>query len=368
MVLSPFRVLQLWYGKDDEQLSYSELLRRKNSNKACMLSRKSERQFIRYLNTLVRINYLEKETDLNRTTWYSKTEEARRKSFTILLSDFAERAGFHENRDRFGASIVYSQPALTDFMTQEEIEELYTILDEANVSVVSKIEERLTKKRIAELPTNESANVVLYQKNIGIFDEMTRRLKESGAVRSRGENEEVCAKLLEQAKRRGLDTVEEYKNKFGGRFHRKFRHYPLTFEEEKEYQDLKTKLNRASAEEFFAEIENKMPRIFCCVYNFEMEEFLLSELDLALCFDGIIRPIDEVLESLSKKQLKEYKAEIEKTLRFRTVRPPEWTGNNNNLRPKMSLSWNNMTARKYLHRVLMNVEEKLASDGSQKHT
>lgn len=362
MVSNLFRVLRLWYGKGDERLSYSELLGRKNSDKE--LSRKSERQFIRYLNSLVKMNYLKKDPDLSRTMWYSQTEEARRKSFTILLSDFAEHASFHENRDLFGASIIYSQPALTDFMTEEQIEELYTILDEANVSVVCKIEERLMKKRTGELPTSERENVVFYSRNIKIFDEMTRRLEESGVVKTREEDRKLCAKLLGQAKRKGFDTIEEFKNKLGSRSHRKFRHYPLTFEEEKEYQDLKNKLHRASAEAFFAKIENEMPRIFCCLYNFAMEEFLLSELDLALCFDGIIRPIDEVLESLSKKQLKEYKTKIEKTLRSKILRPPKWTENNDNLRPKMSLSWDNITARKYLHRILISVEKKLTSEDS----
>ena len=361
MVSNLPRVLQLWYGKDDERLSYSELLKRKSLDKP--LSRKSERQFIRYLNTLLELDYLEKDADSKRTTWYFKTEKARRKSFAILLSDFVELFDSQENRDPFGASIVYSQPPLADFMTEVKIEELHAILDKANAEIVDKIVEALIQKRIGELHASERENVVFYSKTIKIFDGMTRRAEKSGVVKTSGENEKVYAEFQEQARLSGFDTVQEFKEKVGERFHRMFRHCALTFEEQKEYQDLKKKLKRrARAEEFFARIEDEMPRVFCCLYNFEMEEFLLFKLDLVLCLDDVIRPTAEVLESLSKEELTEYKANIEKTLRSRTIHPPEWTGNNDELQPKVRWSWDNSTARKYLRHILISVEKKLSLD------
>ncbi len=357
MVSNLPRVLRLWYGKDDEELSYSELLTRKNYDEK--LSVISKRQFFRYLKSLCEMELLKKKTDLNRHTCYSRTEKAKQKSFFILLSDFAELSGFHENRDPFGASIVYSQPALAGFMTEEKIEELYAILDMANAQIIDEIMERLIRKRISELPTNERENIVWFSKTIKIFDEMTRRLEKSGAVKTKKENKRVYTELLERAERQGFRSVQKLRTKVGWRFHRMFRHCPLTFEEQKEYQNLKKRLQRARAEEFFARIENEMPRVFCCFYNFEMEEFLLSKLDLVLCLDAVIRPVDEVLVSLTKKQLADYKVKIEKTLRSSTLRPPEWTGNNYNLQPVMRWSWDKITERKYLQRILIKVEEKL---------
>jgi len=363
MVSNPFMVLQLWYGRDDARLGYSELLKRKALDKN--LRRKTERQFIRYLNALLELDYLEKDVDSKRNTWYSKTDKARRKSFAVLLSNFVELSDSQENRDPFGASIVYCQPPLADFMTKEKIEELHAILDKANAEIVGKIVEALIRKRIGELHASEREDVVFYSKTIKMFDGMTRRLEKSGVVKTSGENEKIYAEFLEQAKLSGFDTVQKFKDMVGERFHRMFRHCPLTFEEQKEYQDLKKKLKRrARTEEFFARIEDEIPRVFCCLYNFEMEEFLLFKLDLVLCFDDVIRPTTEVLESLSKEELKEYKANIKRTLRSRTLYPPEWTGNNDALQPKMRWSWDNSTARKYLRHILISVEKKLSLDTS----
>jgi hypothetical protein len=92
-----------------------------------------------------------------------------------------------------------------------------------------------------------------------------------------------------------------------------------------------------------------------------MEELFLSNYNLILTANDVIKPLGEVLDSLGHDQLKEYVERIEKALRSPLGKLPEWVGSKGD-QPKMRLSWGNKTRRKYLLRILVNVERKLNGD------
>jgi DNA-binding HxlR family transcriptional regulator len=365
-MLTPYSILRLWNGKDDECLSFEELLRRKNSRTyGKELSEITTRHFIRRLNELVSMRWLHKEVDSSRKTWYSKTEKGKIKSFTSFLNDWVEREEIGENRDLLGASIICSEPALDNFMREEEIEELYTIMNGANAQITGKIYEILLKRKLEELSERDRENVVFFMKNIKKFDEMTRRFERSGVVKTQKEDHKVNSQMLSQAKLSGFNTVDEFESHVGDRFNRLFKDYPLTLSEQKEYQDLKTKFNKSKLYgKIFARIEDEIPRMFCCFYNFEMEELLLSENDLVLTVNDMIKPIEEVLTPLSRDQSVEYKERIEKALRSPIARLPNWVGKNDGNQPRMRLSWDSSTCRRYLLCILLNIEKKLAANQS----
>jgi DNA-binding HxlR family transcriptional regulator len=360
-MLTPYSILRLWNGKDNECLSFEELLRRKNSRTyGKELSKITTRHFIRRLNELVSMRWLHKEVDSSRKTWYSKTEKGKIKSFTSFLNDWVEREEIGENRDLLGASIICSEPALDNFMREEEIEELYTIMNGANAQIIGKIHEILLKRKLEELSERDRENVVFFMKNIKKFDEMTRRFERSGVVKTQKEDHKVNSQMLSQAKLSSFNTVDEFESHVGDRFNRLFKDYPLTLSEQKEYQDLKTKFNKSKLYgKIFARIEDEIPRMLCCFYNFEMEELLLLENDLVLTVNDMIKPIEEVLTPLSRGQLVEYKERIEEALRSPMVHLPRWVGSDSKVQPKMRLSWDNSTSRKYLKRILLFIEKNL---------
>jgi len=179
-------------------------------------------------------------------------------------------------------------------------------------------------------------------------------------VKTQKEDHKVNSQMLSQAKLSSFNTVDEFESHVSDRFNRLFKDYPLTLSEQKEYQDLKTKFNKSKLYgKIFARIEDEIPRMLCCFYNFEMEELLLLENDLVLTVNDMIKPIEEVLTPLSRGQLVEYKERIEEALRSPMVHLPRWVGSDSKVQPKMRLSWDNSTSRKYLKRILLFIEKNL---------
>jgi hypothetical protein len=362
-------ILRLWYGRDDERLSLNQLLTRKNSKRSDRkLQKLSERQFLRHLKNLTsKMQFLDKYVDKSRNTWYFKTEKGKRKSFASILEEWIEREAISENRDAFGSSTVYSDPPLSNFFKGDEFEELYDIMDDANEKIVSKISEKLIAKKLGDLSDRERANIVFYRENINAFNEMKRRFEKSDVVKTRKEERVVNSKVLNQAKLIGFESIEEFKSKAGDRFHRMFRNLPLTFSEEKEYQNLKNRFSSVSlrlCERLLAKIEDEVPRLFCCFYNFEMEELLLSQNDLVLTVNGDVRLIEEVLGSLRPDELSDYIEKLQKALQSPIARLPRWVGSSTELQPQMRASWDNSTRRTYLHHLLLFAETKSASNRS----
>lgn len=363
-------ILRLWYGRDDERLSLNVLLGRKNSQRSDRKLRElSRRQFLRYLKFLTssKVHFLDKYVDKSRNTWYFKTEKGKRKSFASFLEEWIEREAISENRDAFGSTIMYSDPPLSNFFKGDEFEELYSIIDRANEEIVSKISEKLIAKKLGDMTDSERANFVFYKENINVFNEMKRRFEKSGVVKTRKEERAVNSKVLNQAKLIDFESVEEFRSKAGDRFHRMFKKLPLTFSEEKEYQNLKNKFSSVSlglCERFLAKIEDEMPRLFCCFYNFETEELLLSQNDLVLTVNGDVRLIEEVLDSLREDELSDYKEKLQKALQSPIARLPKWVGSSTELQPQMRTSWDSSTRRKYLHRLLLFAETKCAGNRS----
>ena len=360
-------ILRLWYGRDDERLGFNELLRRKNSQRFDRRLRQlGARQFIRHLKFLTsKVHFLDKWVDKSRNTWYFKTEKGKRKSFASILEEWIEREVISENRDAFGSSIIYSEPSLSNFFKGDEFEELYSIMDRANEEIVSKISEMLIAKKLGDLSDSERANFVFYRENINAFNEMKRRFEKSGVVETRKEERAVNSKLLNQAKLIGFESIEAFKRKDVDRFHRMFRKLPLTVSEEKEYQNLKNKFSSVSlrlCERFLAKIEDEMPKLFCCFYNFETEEFLLSQNDLVLTVNGDVRLVEEVLGSLRPAELSDYKEKLQKALQSPIARLPKWVGSSTELQPQMRASWDSSTRRTYLHHLLLFAETKSAGN------
>lgn len=356
-------VLRLWYGRDDERLSFDELMRRKDTKPIDPklfdrhLFELGRRQFIRWLNDLTSMRLLVKDVDSSRNTWYAKTEKGKRQSFASFLKDWVEREEVGECRDLYGASIIYSEPALDSFMREEDFEDLYHIMNEANAQIAGKILDALVKSKLGELSDRDRQNAVFYRENISEFDRMARRFEKAGVAKTLNEDRKVNSEMLRQAKTRGFGSIEELKNADCYRFTDPFKDYSLTLAEQEKHRYLKSRI-RPKDERFFAKVEEEMPGVFSCFYNFEMEELFLSNYNLILTANDVIKPLGEVLDSLGHDQLKEYVERIGKALRSPLGKLPEWVGSKGD-QPKMRLSWGNKTRRKYLLRIHVNVERKL---------
>lgn len=355
------KILSLWNEEDDKWLSVKDLWRRKHFQP--VLGGKSEREFRRYLDELVEHRFLLrrwKDEGTRGCYYYAKIDKVRRRSFADLFLDFAELTGFTENRDVLGASVIYSQPSLIDFMTQEEIDEVRIILDKANSLVVGKISQALIQRRIEELPVEMKEVAYAYPSNKQGYDEMRHRLKRSGKVETQKDNDAVEAEITMRAKNWECNTAEDLKDKFGWKYNRRLKDLPLTFDEYKEYRHLETKI--LPLKMFFEKMENQIQKFLCCFWNYEMEEYILEKHNFVLCTDNILRPTEEVIESLSKMQVMEYKNNLEKAIRSGTFHMPQWTGRDDRYEPKIRISWSNKTARKFLKRILLSINDKLRID------
>jgi hypothetical protein len=63
----------------------------------------------------------------------------------------------------------------------------------------------------------------------------------------------------------------------------------------------------------------------------------------------------------------DYRKDLVKTIRSGAFRMPRWTGKDNRFEPKVRLSWDEKTARKYLKRILINIDHKLEGAAKPKH-
>lgn len=356
------KILNLWSEKEDKWLSFKDLWRRKMRFQPA-LGGKSEREFRRYLDELVEHRFLLKRWKDEGTRgcyYYAKIDKVQRRSFADLFLDFAELTGFKENRDVLGASIIYSQPSLIDFMTKEEIDEVRIILDKTNSLVAGKISQALIQKRIQELPVEMKEGAYAYPSNKQGYDEMRHRLERSGKVETQKNNDVVEAEIAARAKNWECNTVEDLKGKVGWKYNRMIKDLPLTFDEYREYRNLEAKI--LPLKKFFEKMENQIQKFLCCFWNYEMEEYILEKHNFVLCTDNILRPTEEVIESLSKVQLKDYKNNLEKAVRSGTFHMPQWTGRDDRYEPKIRISWSNKTARKCLKRILLSINYKLEID------
>lgn len=83
---------------------------------------------------------------------------------------------------------------------------------------------------------------------------------------------------------------------------------------------------------------------------------------LLFAFDDILRPAEEVIDSLSKIQILDYRKDLEKAIRSGTFSMPRWPVKDNRFQPKLRLSWDEKAARKYLQRILLNIDYKLEAN------
>lgn len=275
------KILNLWTEKGDKWLSLNDLWSKKE-RLSPSLKRKSKHEFGRYLTELVRHNFVIRQWDSEKGCYcFAKVDEVQRKSFASIFVDFAGSVCFGESRDALGASVVFSQPALTDFMTQEEIEKINVCLDNANGIITDRVTRALMQKKIEELPDNLKADANAYPHNARLYDEMRRRLELSGKVKTEKEDKAASAKMLVRARLEDLNTVEDFKAKAQWRFNRMMKDIPLTLNEYEEYQRLERKISHLR--EFFEKMDDQIPKFLCCFWNFGMEEYFLEKHNFIVC-------------------------------------------------------------------------------------
>lgn len=360
------KILDFWKEGDPEWLNGEELWRRKELLRKTLhppsISRKSKREFSRYLAELAEHKFLWRRW--NSEEWcyyYAKVDEAHRRSFASIFFDFAESGSICETRDVLGASVIYSKPALSDFMNEKQVQNIYFILNGTNSKIEDRIVGLLQKRKDASAQHRDPRS---YATSVRKHAEMAERLRRSGKVETQKEDKKTLGQLLAEAKLRDCDTVEKLRKKVGWHFSRMMKDYPLTFDEYKEYQRLSTII--LPVKKSLLDIEEQTPKFLCCFWNFEMEEYFLDIQNLVLCVDDIVRSTEKIIESMSRPRLLEYRQNIEKALRSGTFHMPLWTGSDKAYQPKLRPSWNDRTARKYLKGILMSIDHWLSINKERK--